>query len=66
MEKILVTEDHVVNQEFIQEQLDLLGYAVEVASDGLEPQLDALMLRVENYVYQVSSTREAVEGGYDN
>jgi PAS domain S-box-containing protein len=33
---ILVAEDDEVNREVIQEQLRLLGYAAEVAEDGLE------------------------------
>ena len=32
--KILVAEDHVVNREVIQRQLDLLGYDVDVVDDG--------------------------------
>ena len=34
--KILVVDDHPINQKVVQTMLDMLGYEVEIASNGLE------------------------------
>jgi len=59
---VLLAEDNAMNQQVITEQLNMLGYAVEVANDGQEA-ID--MWRVNHYPLVLTDLHMPNKSGYD-
>ena len=59
---VLLAEDNAMNQQVITEQLNMLGYAVEVANDGQEA-ID--MWRANNYPLVLTDLHMPNKSGYD-
>lgn len=59
---VLLAEDNAMNQQVISEQLNMLGYAVEVANDGQEA-ID--MWRNNNYPLVLTDLHMPNKSGYD-
>jgi len=59
---ILVAEDHEINQKVIRQQLDLLGYAADVATTGREA---FQLLQSGNYALLLTDLHMPEMDGYD-
>ena len=59
---VLLAEDNAMNQTVITEQLNMLGYAVEVANDGQEA-ID--MWRINHYPLVLTDLHMPNKSGYD-